>query len=66
MSPPLDAQINLKKLNDKMRKITEEREALLKQCAAESGWRPCEDCFGGYCSMNCSTAPTYLQVIDYA
>jgi len=56
----------LEAINSKMRKLTCQREILLKQRAAESGWKPCEDCFDGYCSMNCSSAPCYLQVIDYA
>lgn len=56
-------RLAIDKLDKKISKLAEERAALVRQFAEEEGWKPCDDCFNGYCSMNCSTAPLYMKVL---
>lgn len=51
------------RIDKRVAKLVKDRESLVRRKAYESGWRPCDDCFDGYCSMNCSSAPTYIQVL---
>jgi len=65
--PPIsDTRLKLDRLSKRIAKLVAEREALVRQLAHEEGFRPCGDCFNGYCSMNCSSAPLYMKVSDYA
>ena len=67
MIPPIsDTRLKLDRLSKRIAKLVAEREALVRQLAHEEGFRPCGDCFNGYCSMNCSSAPLYMKVSDYA
>ena len=67
MIPPIsDTRLKLDRLSKRIAKLVSEREALVRQLAHEEGFRPCGDCFNGYCSMNCSSAPLYMKVSDYA
>ena len=67
MIPPIsDTRIKIDRLGKRITKLVAEREALVRQLAHEEGFRPCGDCFNGYCSMNCSSAPLYMKVSDYA
>ena len=50
-------------LDRRIAKLVAEREALVRQHATEIGFKPCDDCFNGYCSMNCSSAPIFMQVL---
>lgn len=43
--------------------LMDEREILIRALAHEDGFQPCGDCFNGYCSMNCSSAPLYMKVM---
>lgn len=66
MIPPIsDTRLKLDRLGKRIAKLVAEREALTRQLAQEEGFRPCGDCFNGYCSMNCSSAPLYIKVSDY-
>lgn len=64
---PINSLTRLKidRLDRRIQKLSVEREALVRQLAEEEGFRPCIDCFNGYCSMNCSSAPLYMKVSDY-
>lgn len=42
--------------------LVDERNTLLRKLAQEEGFTPCDDCFNGWCSMNCSSAPGYMKV----
>lgn len=67
MIPPIsETRLKLDRLGKRIAKLVIEREALVRQLAHEEGFRPCGDCFNGYCSMNCSSAPLYMKVSDYA
>lgn len=67
MIPPIsDTRIKIDRLGKRIAKLVADREALVRQLAHEEGFRPCGDCFNGYCSMNCSSAPLYMKVSDYA
>ena len=67
MIPPIsETRLKIDRLGKRIAKLVAEREALTRQLAHEEGFRPCGDCFNGYCSMNCSSAPLYIKVIDYA
>lgn len=57
------SQQQIARLEKRIAKLVEEREALIRQQAEEAGWKPCDDCFNGYCSMNCSSAPISMQVL---
>lgn len=60
-----ETRIKLDRLNKRIDRLVVEREELTRQLAHEEGFRPCDDCFNGYCSMNCSSAPLYMKVSDY-
>lgn len=52
------------RLDKRIADLSRERDAVLEEMAAESGFTPCADCVGGWCSMNCSSAPGYLKVLS--
>ena len=56
-------QTAIRRLDHRIAKLTAERETLVRQHATEIGFKPCDDCFNGYCSMNCSSAPIFMQVL---
>lgn len=58
-----DLGLRIDRLNKRIAKLVSEREELVRQMAHESGWKPCDDCFNGYCEMNCSGTPIYMQVL---
>lgn len=63
MIPPIsETRIKIDRIGKRIAKLVDEREDLTRQLAQEEGFRPCYDCFNGYCSMNCSTAPGYMKV----
>jgi len=59
---PSETRKAIDRLDKRIAKAATEREAMVRQLAAEEGWKPCMDCFNGYCSMNCSSAPGYMKV----
>lgn len=50
------------RIDRRIGKMATEREALIKSLAEQEGFSPCMDCFNGYCSMNCSSAPGYIKI----
>lgn len=65
MMPAVSSPLRLKieRLDKRIDKLASEREQLVRQFAAEQGFQVCDDCFNGYCSMNCSSAPMYMKVL---
>lgn len=55
-------QRKIARLDERIAELKDKRAELVRQRAHEEGFRPCDDCFNGYCSMNCSTAPGYMKV----
>lgn len=53
----------IERIDKRIAKLAAERDDLLRKKAEASGWKPCDDCFNGYCSMNCSGAPIYMKVL---
>lgn len=62
LAPLSPTRLQIDRLDRRIDKLVREREALMRVFAAEQGFTPCDDCFNGYCSMNCSTAPIYMKV----
>ncbi len=65
MLPPVSSptRLAIARLDKRLDKQVHEREKLVRQLATEEGFKPCGDCFNGYCSMNCSSAPIYMKVL---
>lgn len=63
LSPPSPTITAIHRLDRRIAKLVSEREALIRTLATEEGFTPCMDCFNGYCSMNCSTAPGFMKVL---
>lgn len=59
---PSATRVAIDRLDKRIAKLVAEREELTRQYADEQGFKPCLDCFNGYCSMNCSSAPGYMKV----
>lgn len=59
----MSLQASINRLDKRIARLVSEREALVRQQAEEAGWKPCDDCFNGYCSMNCSSAPISMKVL---
>lgn len=57
-----ETRIKINRLDKRIAALKRERETLLIQLSQEDGWKPCDDCFAGYCHMNCSSAPGYMKV----
>jgi hypothetical protein len=49
------------RIDKKIAALGRERDAVLEEMAREEGFKPCDDCVGGWCSMNCSSAPGYIK-----
>lgn len=56
-------RMKIARLDNRLAKLSAERDVLLRALATEEGFVPCDDCFNGYCSMNCSSAPIYMKVL---
>lgn len=59
---PSATRVKIDRLDKRINKLVTERESLVRELAREDGFEPCGDCFNGYCSMNCSSAPGYMKV----
>lgn len=59
---PSNTRVKIDRLDRRINKLVTERETLIRELAQEQGFHPCGDCFNGYCSMNCSSAPGYMKV----
>lgn len=59
----MTAQETIASIDRRIAKLVVKREELVRLEAEKSGWKPCDDCCSGYCSMNCSSAPVSMQVL---
>lgn len=59
---PSATRVAIDRLDKRIAKLARDREKLTRQYADEQGFKPCLDCFNGYCSMSCSSAPGYMKV----
>lgn len=57
------AQRKIARLDDRIAELVAKRNEALRERGDELGFRPCSDCFDGFCTMNCSTAPIIMKVL---
>ena len=50
------------RIEKRMAALAHERDAVLAEMGRVEGFKPCDDCVDGFCTMNCSSAPGYLKV----
>lgn len=62
LAPLTPTRLQIDRLDKRINKLVRERESLIRQFAHEQGFTPCDDCFNGFCAMNCSGAPIYMKV----
>ena len=62
-APQTIAQRKIARLNDRIAELIAKREDALRERGQELGFVPCLDCFNGFCTMNCSSAPTIMKVL---
>ena len=60
--PDTIATRKLKRIDERLTELFRKREDALRERGRELGFLPCGDCFDGFCTMNCSTAPTIMKV----
>lgn len=61
--PPTIAQRKINRLDERIAELQAKRMDALRERGAELGFRPCGDCFDGFCTMNCSSAPIIMKVL---
>ena len=59
---PTIAQRKIKRLDERIAELVAKREDALRERGSELGFVPCIDCFDGFCTMNCSSAPSIMKV----
>lgn len=57
------AQRKIRCLDERIAELQAKRSEALKERGAELGFQPCSDCFDGFCTMNCSSAPIIMKVL---
>lgn len=62
---PTKTRIAIDRIDRRIAKLAAERQTLIKELAVEEGFKPCDDCMDGYCTMNCSSAPGYIKVYNF-
>lgn len=60
---PSIAQRKIARLDERIAELQRKREEAVRERGAELGFKPCADCFDGFCTMNCSTAPIIMKVL---
>lgn len=60
---PSIAQRKIARLEERIAELLTKRTEAVRERGQELGWRSCADCFDGFCTMNCSTAPIIMKVI---
>lgn len=50
------------RIDKRLAALSRDRDAVLAEMGREEGFKPCDDCVDGWCTMNCSSAPGYLKV----
>lgn len=59
---PSIAQRKIARLDERITELRHKRAEAVRERGQELGFRPCGDCFDGFCTMNCSTAPGIMKV----
>ena len=62
-SAPTIAQRKIARLDERIAELQHKREEALRERGQELGFKPCIDCFDGFCTMNCSTTPLIMKVL---
>lgn len=62
-APPTAAQRKIARLDARIAELEAKRHEALRERGRELGFRPCGDCFDGFCTMNCSSAPIIVKVL---
>lgn len=57
------AQCKIERLTQRISELVAKREDAIRERGRELGFSPCSDCFDGFCTMNCSTAPIIMKVM---
>lgn len=57
------AQRTIARIDARIAALQAKREAALRERGQELGFRPCDDCHQGFCTMNCSRAPLIMKVM---
>jgi len=60
---PTIAQRKIARLDERIAELQRKREDAVRERGQELGFKPCMDCFDGFCTMNCSTAPIIMKVL---
>ncbi len=60
--PDTPATRKIRRIDQAMTNLFRQREQALRERGAELGFTPCGDCFDGFCTMNCSSAPIIMKV----
>ena len=61
--PPISiAQRKIKRLDERITELQAKRLDAVRERGAELGFEPCGDCDHGFCTMNCSSAPSIMKV----
>lgn len=62
-SAPTIAQRKITRLDERIAELRAKREDALRERGQELGFKPCDDCHDGFCTMNCSSAPIIMKVM---
>ncbi len=60
---PSIAQRKIARLDERIAELQRKRENAVRERGAELSFKPCADCFDGFCTMNCSSAPIIMKVL---
>ena len=60
---PTIAQRKIARLDERIADLQRKREEAVRERGQELGFTPCGDCFDGFCTMNCSSAPIIMKVL---
>ena len=65
MSEVSRARLVLKRdrIEKRIAALSRERDDVVMEIATLDGFKPCSDCAGGWCTMNCSSAPMAVKVM---
>lgn len=62
-SSPTAAQRKIARLDESMAELQAKRDEAVRERGRELGFVPCGDCFDGFCTMNCLSAPIIMKVM---
>jgi hypothetical protein len=62
-STPTPAQRKIARLDERIAELAAKRDDAIRERGQELGFKPCGDCFDGFCTMNCSSAPIIMKVL---